>query len=60
MRSFLGNVLFSTGPNNELGGANDTACHLDIPMRDCSLFLDDEEIVVDGRVVVEELQFADG
>jgi 2,5-dihydroxypyridine 5,6-dioxygenase len=56
LRSFYGNVMFSTGPNNELGGPNDTACHLDIPMRDCSLFLDDEPIVVDGKIVVKEMQ----
>ena len=29
-RSFYGNVLFSTGPNGELGGTNDTLCHVDI------------------------------
>lgn len=57
-RSFYGNVMFSTGPNNELGGPNDTACHLDIPMRGCSLFLDDKAIVVDGDIVVKELQMA--
>ncbi|ALG90898.1 MULTISPECIES: M29 family metallopeptidase [Actibacterium] len=56
LRSFYGNVMFSTGPNNELGGPNDTACHLDIPMRNCSLFLDDEAIVIDGDVVVKEMQ----
>lgn len=55
-RSFYGNVMFSTGPNNELGGPNDTACHLDIPMRNCSLFLDDEPVVVDGDIVVKEIQ----
>jgi len=55
-RSFYGNVMFSTGPNNELGGPNDTACHLDIPMRSCSLFLDDEPIVIDGDIVVKEIQ----
>jgi 2,5-dihydroxypyridine 5,6-dioxygenase len=56
LRSFYGNVMFSTGPNNELGGPNDTACHLDIPMRDCSLFLDDEPIVMDGKILVKEMQ----
>ena len=55
-RSFYGNVMFSTGPNNELGGPNDTACHLDIPMRNCSLFLDDEPVVIDGDIVVKEIQ----
>lgn len=49
-RAFCGNVLFSTGPNLELGGANDTACHLDIPLRGCSLYLDGELIVDRGRL----------
>ncbi len=56
-RSYLGNVLFSTGPNSELGGSNDTACHLDIPMRGCSLFLDDEPILIDGDVVAADIRF---
>jgi len=55
-RSFYGNVMFSTGPNNELGGTNNTACHLDIPMRGCSLFLDDRPIVLDGDIAVKEMQ----
>ncbi|GFG51089.1 leucyl aminopeptidase [Mycolicibacterium agri] len=55
-RSVYGNVMFSIGPNNELGGPNDTPCHFDIPMRDCSLYLDDEPIVVDGDVVVPDMQ----
>ncbi len=58
LRSFHGNVMFSTGPNNELGGPNDTACHLDIPMRNCSLLLDDEPVVLDGKVVAKDLQRA--
>jgi 2,5-dihydroxypyridine 5,6-dioxygenase len=56
LRSFYGNVMFSTGPNNELGGPNSSPCHLDIPMRDCSLFLDDEPMVVDGDVVVPDMR----
>jgi len=55
-RSYYGNVLFSTGPNQELGGTNDTQCHVDIPMRGCSLYLDDEPIVVDGDIAVEEMK----
>jgi 2,5-dihydroxypyridine 5,6-dioxygenase len=50
-RCHCGNVLFSLGPNTELGGTNDTLCHLDIPMRNCSLFLDGETIVRDGEVI---------
>jgi 2,5-dihydroxypyridine 5,6-dioxygenase len=55
VRSFYGNVLFSTGPNAELGGSNDTQCHIDVPMRNCNVYLDDEPVVVDGDIVVEEL-----
>ncbi|HWB66944.1 MAG TPA: leucyl aminopeptidase [Mycobacteriales bacterium] len=51
LRSFRGNVMFSIGPNSELGGPNDTNCHLDIPMRDCSLYLDDREVVKSGQIV---------
>jgi 2,5-dihydroxypyridine 5,6-dioxygenase len=55
-RSFYGNVLFSTGPNGELGGPNETLCHVDVPMRNCTLYLDDEPIVVDGDIVVDGLK----
>jgi 2,5-dihydroxypyridine 5,6-dioxygenase len=55
-RGFAGNVLFSTGPNTQAGGPNNTHCHLDIPMRSCSLSLDDRPIVVDGEVVADELR----
>jgi 2,5-dihydroxypyridine 5,6-dioxygenase len=58
-RSFYGNVLFSTGPNQELGGPNATPCHIDIPMRDCTLYLDERPIVVSGDVVVDELKARD-
>lgn len=56
LRSFYGNVMFSIGPNNELGGPNDTPCHFDIPMRGNSLYLDDELIVDAGRLTVPEMQ----
>ncbi|WP_094817252.1 leucyl aminopeptidase [Bordetella genomosp. 7] len=49
--SFYGNVLFSLGPNLEVGGTNDTACHLDLPMRECNLWLDGEQILEKGEVV---------
>lgn len=54
--SFYGNVLFSTGPNTELGGTNDTPCHLDIPLCGCSLWLDDIHILDQGEFVYPELQ----
>ncbi|MGD9765472.1 MAG: leucyl aminopeptidase [Candidatus Binatia bacterium] len=55
-RAFYGNVLFSTGPNTELGGKNDTHCHLDLPMKDCTLYLDDELIVKDGAIVPKDMR----
>lgn len=54
--SFYGNVLFSTGPNSEFGGDNDTPCHMDLPMRGCSLWLDDVQVLEDGQVVHPELR----
>ena len=56
LRAFCGNVLFSTGPNELFGGPNHTACHLDIPMRNCSLFLDERPIIVDGEIVVDAMR----
>jgi 2,5-dihydroxypyridine 5,6-dioxygenase len=56
--AFYGNVLFSLGPNTEVGGANDTACHLDMPMRNCSLSLDGRAIVKNGRIVQKEMLVA--
>lgn len=55
-RAFYGNVLFSTGPNNELGGTNHSPCHLDIPMRGCSLWLDGTPILLDGDVVFDAMR----
>lgn len=55
-RCFYGNTLFSTGPNQELGGTNDTACHIDIPMRNCNMYLDDEPVLIDGEFVIEDLK----
>jgi len=54
--AFYGNVLFSLGPNVELGGMNDTTCHLDIPMRGCSLRLDGVEIIRGGDIVHPEMR----
>jgi 2,5-dihydroxypyridine 5,6-dioxygenase len=50
-RSFYGNFLFSTGPNTEAGGTRDTPCHIDIPLRNCSVSLDGEAMTVDGKVI---------
>ena len=55
-RAYCGNVLFSLGPDTEFGGDNDTACHLDLPMRDCTLWVDGELIVDNGQIVPADLQ----
>lgn len=49
-RAFEGNFLFSLGPNNEAGGTRTTACHIDIPMRHCTVKLDGEATVINGVV----------
>jgi 2,5-dihydroxypyridine 5,6-dioxygenase len=56
--SFYGNVLFSLGPNLEVGGSNDTACHLYLPMRRCSLWLDDVQVLRDGDVIHPQMRVA--
>src|SRR5471032_1448608 len=50
-RAFEGNFLFSLGPNNEAGGKRTTACHIDIPLRHCDVYLDGEAVVRNGRVL---------
>jgi len=50
-RAFEGNFLFSLGPNNEAGGQRTTACHIDIPLRNCTVSLDGEVVVDKGKVV---------
>ncbi|OZI42468.1 2,5-dihydroxypyridine 5,6-dioxygenase [Bordetella genomosp. 5] len=50
-RAFEGNFLFSLGPNNEAGGDRTTACHIDIPLRRCTVRLDGTEVVRDGKVL---------
>jgi 2,5-dihydroxypyridine 5,6-dioxygenase len=56
--AYYGNVLFSLGPNTELGGSNDTACHLDMPLRKCSLYLDNQPVVERGRIVPADMRAA--
>ncbi|OXR48274.1 2,5-dihydroxypyridine 5,6-dioxygenase [Pusillimonas sp. T2] len=50
-RAFEGNFLFSLGPNNEAGGKRTTACHIDIPLRHCTVRLDGEDMVRNGKVL---------
>jgi 2,5-dihydroxypyridine 5,6-dioxygenase len=53
-RAFSGNFLFSTGPNNEAGGSRTTPCHIDIPMRNCSVQVGDLTIVKEGKVILHK------
>lgn len=50
-RAYEGNFLFSLGPNNEAGGNRSTACHIDIPLRNCTVKLDGVEVVRNGKVI---------
>ena len=50
-RAFAGNFLFSTGPNTQGGGTRNTKGHYDVPMRDCTVMLDNELVVERGRLV---------
>lgn len=52
-RAFAGNFLFSLGPNNEVGGSNNSPCHIDIPMRNCTVALDGVEVVRKGKLCEE-------
>jgi 2,5-dihydroxypyridine 5,6-dioxygenase len=53
-RAFYGGFLFSTGPNTEAGGSRNTPCHMDIPLRRCSVLLDGETIVREGIVIPKD------
>lgn len=50
-RSFPGNFLFSTGPNTQGGGKRTTRGHYDVPMRGCTVALDDRVVVEKGRLI---------
>jgi 2,5-dihydroxypyridine 5,6-dioxygenase len=49
-RAYEGNFLCSLGPNNEAGGSRTTACHIDIPIRNCTVRLDGVDMVTRGVV----------
>ncbi len=49
-RAFYGNFLFSTGPSLN----RKTRCHLDIPMRKCSFFIDGVPMTTNGDVIPED------
>tara|TARA_B100000131_G_scaffold105470_2_gene102332 strand:- start:3480 stop:4526 length:1047 start_codon:yes stop_codon:yes gene_type:complete len=49
LRAFAGNFLISTGANEFANRY--TTCHFDLPMRNCTIKLDGEEIVKSGTLV---------
>lgn len=51
IRAFAGNFLFSTGANEFAGRF--TEGHFDIPVRNCTIVLDGEPVVVEGELVAE-------
>jgi 2,5-dihydroxypyridine 5,6-dioxygenase len=48
LRAFAGNFLYSTGAN-EVAGRH-TLGHFDLPLRNCTVRLDDETVVAEGRL----------
>jgi len=50
-RTFPGNFLFSTGPNTQGGGKRKTKGHYDVPMRDCTVLLDNAAVIERGKFV---------
>ncbi len=49
LRAFAGNFLFSTGANEFAGRF--TEGHFDLPVRNCTITLDGEPVVIEGRLV---------
>ena len=56
--SFYGNILFGVGANYfiGLGGANVTSAHIDFCMRSCDFWVDDVQVLKDGKIVPENLK----
>jgi len=54
LRAFAGNFLFSTGANEAAGRFTDG--HFDLPMRNCTVQLDDDEPVVRAGVLRADLR----
>jgi 2,5-dihydroxypyridine 5,6-dioxygenase len=50
-RAYAGNFLYSTGANETAGRF--TAGHFDLPMRNCTVMLDDRVVVRDGVLAAE-------
>ncbi|MGE0253282.1 MAG: hypothetical protein AB7N54_01700 [Alphaproteobacteria bacterium] len=50
-RAWPGSFLFSTGPNAQAGGTNNTSAHIDLPMFGTTVLLDNEVVIDEGRIV---------
>jgi 2,5-dihydroxypyridine 5,6-dioxygenase len=50
LRSTQGNFMWSTGPNRFAN--RETPAHLDIPMRGCTVEIDGDAVVLDGKLVI--------
>ena len=48
LRAFAGNFLISTGANEFADRY--TNCHFDLPMRNCSILLDEQKIINAGQL----------
>src|SRR5207302_1620143 len=57
-RCFAGNFLFSTGPNSQRGRKRTTKGHYDVPMRDCTVALDNDAIIERGQFTDAKMQVA--
>ena len=55
-RGFAGNFLFSTGPNTQGGGTRHTTGHYDVPMIECSVYLDDDIVIDHGRFADQQME----
>ena len=51
MRSYPANFLFSTGP----GPRRKTRGHIDMPMNNCTIYLDGEKIIDGGRIISSDM-----
>lgn len=52
-RAFAGNFMWSTGPNAYVG--RHVQSHYDIPMRNCTIYLDNRAVIEEGRIVEPDL-----
>ena len=59
-RGHYGNFLFTTGPNLSGGGTRRAPLHLDIPLRDASVWLDERQMVDVGNVLAPEQRVSTG